>query len=275
MTAPTQVDEDLIAQAREVARAAPGLPSGRRLRAALGIGPVKAKAVLDRLAAEQSQRSKDRRRAMRAMRAGSYRTGSAHRPAPRSGTGLRRPVSTPSPLVLVPPLLQPRPVEGEARTAPVRAVAPRSEPVVRRVVTWPALLVAAPAFVAIWAGWVSLGRLTGFGRIQVLPGFGSGLVIDTAITLPVGVEAYAAYAFYVWLHPGSPRRARVFAAVSSVLATVLGMGGQTAFHLMAAAGMKAAPWQITTVVSCLPVAVFGLAATLIHLVRADRECFTD
>lgn len=35
--------------------------------------------------------------------------------------------------------------------------------------------------------------------------------------------------------------------------------------------MTAAPWQITTAVSCLPVAVFGLAAALVHMVRAGEE----
>jgi hypothetical protein len=39
---------------------------------------------------------------------------------------------------------------------------------------------------------------------------------------------------------------------------------------MAAAQMTLAPWQITTVVSCLPVSVFGLVAALVHMVRAGE-----
>ncbi len=35
---------------------------------------------------------------------------------------------------------------------------------------WPVLLLALPAFVAIWSGWVELGRLTGFGPVSPLPG---------------------------------------------------------------------------------------------------------
>jgi hypothetical protein len=48
-----------------------------------------------------------------------------------------------------------------------------------------------------------------------------------------------------------------------------GAGGQIAYHLLAAAGVTAAPWQITTAVACLPVAVLGMGAALAHLVRED------
>lgn len=57
-----------------------------------------------------------------------------------------------------------------------------------RVPSWPLLLLAAPAFVAIWSGWVGLGELTGFGTVRPLPGIWPGLELDTAITLPIGVE---------------------------------------------------------------------------------------
>jgi hypothetical protein len=33
---------------------------------------------------------------------------------------------------------------------------------------------------------------------------------------------------------------------------------------MIAAGMQRAPWWITTVVACLPVAVLGMGAALVH-----------
>jgi hypothetical protein len=65
--------------------------------------------------------------------------------------------------------------------------------------SWPLLLLALPAFVAIWGGWVGLGRLTGFGPIELLPGIWDGLSINSAITLPIGVETYAAFAMRVWL----------------------------------------------------------------------------
>lgn len=138
----------------------------------------------------------------------------------------------------------------------------------RRVPRWPLLLIALPAFVAIWSGWVGLGRLTGFGPVVLLPGIADEWVIDSAITLPIGVEAYAAYALFVWLAPDDAQlstTARRFACWSSVGALVLGMAGQVAYHLMAAAGMQVAPWQITAFVACLPVAVVGCAAALVHL----------
>ncbi|MCE0536003.1 helix-turn-helix domain-containing protein [Kineosporia rhizophila] len=131
---------------------------------------------------------------------------------------------------------------------------------------WPVLLLALPAFVAIWSGWVELGRLTGFGPVSPLPGIWDEATIDTAITLPIGVETYAAYAMYVWLALDVTERARRFACVSSIGSLVLGAAGQVAYHLMAAAGIERAPWPITALVACLPVAVLGMGAALAHLV---------
>jgi hypothetical protein len=139
----------------------------------------------------------------------------------------------------------------------------------RRPPTWPVIPLALPAAVSIWAGWVGLGRLTGFGVVQLLPGIWDGLRINTAVTLPIGMEAYASYALYVWLHKGTPRRARDFARVSSIVALTLGALGQVAYHLMAASGIESAPWPITAAVACLPVGVLGMGATLAHLLTVD------
>ena len=131
---------------------------------------------------------------------------------------------------------------------------------------WPLVLIALPAAVAIWSGWVGLGELCGFGPVRVLPGI-SDLTINTAITLPIGVEAYAAYALGAWMSPASPARARTFARRSAIGALIYGMAGQIIFHLLAAAHATAAPWPVVVVVSCMPVAVLGLAAGLTHLLR--------
>jgi hypothetical protein len=143
-----------------------------------------------------------------------------------------------------------------------------------RVPRWPLLLIALGAFVSIWGGWVGLGELTGFGPIRLLPGIADQVVINSAITLPIGVEAYAAYAMWAWLAPASAgvsATARRFACWSALGALVLGAGGQVAYHLMVAAGMTAAPWQITAFVSCLPVVVLGCGAALAHLIHRPKE----
>ena len=135
---------------------------------------------------------------------------------------------------------------------------------------WPLLLIAAPAAVAVWSGWVALGGLCGFGLVQPLPGIVSWH-LDTAITLPVGVEAYGAYALGAWLTPGTPERARTFARRSAIGALALGMLGQVVYHLLAAAGASRAPWPVVVLVSCLPVATLGFGAALTHLLRTPVE----
>lgn len=138
----------------------------------------------------------------------------------------------------------------------------------KRVARWPLLLLAAPAFVAIWGGWVGLGQLAGFGVIQLLPGIWDELTINTAVTLPIGLETYAAYALHVALSGRAPTRtAQKFAQWSAVGALTLGAGGQVAYHLMTAAHLTAAPWGITAAVAVLPVAVLGMGAALAHLIH--------
>jgi len=134
---------------------------------------------------------------------------------------------------------------------------------------WPLALIAAPAAVAIWAGWVGLGGMCGFGLVQPLPGIFSWH-LNTAITLPVGIESYGAYALYVWLGGHGSDRTRTWAKKSAIGALVLGCLGQLAFHLMVAAGWARAPWYVVMLVACLPVVTVYFAATLVHLIRADR-----
>ncbi|WP_405101484.1 ABC transporter permease [Micromonospora sp. NBC_01412] len=138
----------------------------------------------------------------------------------------------------------------------------------RRAVAWPVVLLALPAFVAIWSGWVGLGGLTGFGIVHPLPGIWDSFSINSAITLPIGVETYGAYALYVWLSGRVPAPALRFAKWSALGSLLVGSLGQVAYHLLEAAGITSAPWWITTAVACLPVAVLGMGAALAHLVRA-------
>ena len=137
----------------------------------------------------------------------------------------------------------------------------------RQLPRWPLFLIAAPAAFAVWSGWVGLGGMCGFGPVNLLPGIGGGFHLNTAITLPVGVEAYGAYALGAWLTPGTPERARSFARRSAIGALALGMLGQVVYHLLAAAGAQRAPWPVVVLVSCMPVMVLGFGAALTHLLR--------
>jgi hypothetical protein len=132
---------------------------------------------------------------------------------------------------------------------------------------WPLYLIASPAAVAVWSGWVGLGTLCGFGVVHPLPGIADGFTINTAITLPVGVEAFGAYALRAWLTPGASESARKFARWSAIGSLALGMLGQVAYHLLAAAHAIRAPWPVVVLVSCLPVVTLGFGAALTHLLH--------
>ncbi|WP_280422132.1 hypothetical protein [Nocardia carnea] len=140
---------------------------------------------------------------------------------------------------------------------------------------WPVLLLALPAFVAIWSGWVGLGELTGFGPVQPLPGI-ADFKINTAITLPIGMETYASYALYVWLS-GRIRseKTRSYAKWSAIGSLLLGAVGQVAYHLMTAAKISQAPAFVTVLVACLPVAVLGMGAALAHMIMREHHSAPD
>jgi hypothetical protein len=112
--------------------------------------------------------------------------------------------------------------------------------------------------------------MTGFGEVHPLPGIADDFSLNSAITLPIGVEAYAAYALHVWMSRRVPARARVFAMWSTLSAIVLGLLGQVAYHLLDANGVTVAPWPIIAAVACLPVVVFGMGAALAHLIRSGH-----
>lgn len=258
------VDPALIARARELVQ--PGqLPAKRALQKHLGKGWDTVNAVLAALEAERSRRPREARAKLR-------RIASRKRPAMPLRARFQA-VNGSAPTAVLPPVADQVPaVIREAPQKQAEAVpAPASEVPSKPVHTWPILIIAAGAFVAVWAGWVGLGGLTGFGMVNLLPGLvpdGDWATIDTRITLPASMEAYSAYAFYVLLHRNVPKRARKFAAWSAGFAVALGMGAQVAYHLMEAEGVKAAPAWVTAVVSCIPVATFALGAALRAMVRA-------
>jgi hypothetical protein len=159
-------------------------------------------------------------------------------------------------------------VPGRTERTPAHSVDAAPQRVVR---SWPLLVLALPAAIAVWAGWVGIGRMTGFGQVHPLPGIWPSFHLNTAVTLPVGVEAYAAYALRAWLSASGAVsvRTRRFARWSAIGSLMLGMAGQVSYHLLAQAHVTRAPWGVTTVVSCLPVMVLGMGAALAHLLHAD------
>ena len=147
----------------------------------------------------------------------------------------------------------------------------------RTVRSWPLLVLAAPAAAEVWSGWVGIAQKTGFGLVSPLPGILPSLHLDTSITLPVGVEAYAAYALRAWLTGGYvvSGRTRRFAKWSAICSFALGMAGQVAYHLLAQADAARAPWPVTMIVSCLPVLVLAMGTALAHMLRADAGTAAD
>jgi hypothetical protein len=85
------------------------------------------------------------------------------------------------------------------------------------------VVLATPAAVEVWSGWVGIAQKTAFGLVSPLPGIWPALHVDTSITLPVGVEAYAAYALRAWLggEPSVGGRTRRFAKWSVICSNVI------------------------------------------------------
>lgn len=244
--------EDLLPRARELAEHLGRVPSRNQVMKEFKIGAPKAAAVIESLNVTAAAPE-------------------LVEPAPAPVEQLP---ADPVPAEPVDPI-EPEPAAPEPEPEPQPAVdghpgTPTPPRKARRPVAWPVLLLALPAFVAIWSGWVGLGGLTGFGEVAPLPGIADGFVINTAITLPIGMESYAAYALWVWLGDRAPAPARRFARWSALLALAVGAAGQIAYHLLVAAGVQSAPWWITTVVACIPVAVLGMGAALAHLLHAGH-----
>lgn len=276
--------ETLIPQARELAAQLGQIPSRNKLMTQFKIGSKKANQILNALTETDTAPA---RRLHAVPNTDPHATepeslpdnalASASRGDATPPVGLRHQdeshqaaIVTPEPAMLASP--------GEdVRGASVTAPAPHEPAPMARFwsgwtrrlpASWPLILLALPAFVAIWSGWVGLGELTGFGLVHPLPGIADGFTLNTAITLPIGVETYAAYALRVALASGSaPRRAKRFAGWSAVASLVLGAAGQVAYHLMTVQHITTAPWWITTIVACLPVVVLGCGAALAHLQR--------
>lgn len=258
MTAPAQTRSaypvpvpDLLPQAQALAADLGQVPSRNRIMKALRVGAPKATELRDLLLAATPDQTQE------------PDPDQQHAPAP--------PSSDPA---LVDEPAEPDPQASDDGHPDTGSVSEPDQPAptapVRPLPVWPVLVLAAPAMVAIWAGWVDLGRLTGFGKVRVLPGIADRVQLDIAITLPVGMETYAAYALWVWLSGRAPARARSWARASAIASLIIGAAGQVAYHLMSAAGWTSAPWPVTAVVACLPVAVLGMGAALAHLLRSDH-----
>lgn len=242
---PAEFDE-LLPQARILAKRLGEIPSRNRLMGDLKIGAPKAKIVRTALLAEAQSDAAE------------------PDPDPVEPTGSEAPAE---PVTQEADKLQATD-NGHPGTEPAPTSAADARPSMPPMRSWPLLVLALPAFVAIWSGWVGLGGLTGFGVVHPLPGIADNVAINSAITLPIGMETYAAYAMRAWLSGADiPARARRFAMWSGVGSLVLGAAGQVAYHLMSAAGMTHAPWPITTAVSCLPIAVVGMGVALASLLR--------
>ena len=271
--------EELVPQAQLVARELGRIPSQNRLKAALHVRAERAKAVLEVLeetgfdptAPEPETAGPELVPHVRPEPSlNGHRLGLS---IPVNGSGEPDASNSPEPSSVRQAWSRwnPRHTAPEPTGHAAREPLPAGRPVRR----WPVILLAAPAFVAIWSAWVGVGELAGFGPVRPLPGIADGFTINSAITLPIGMETYAAYALRVWLADGCSTRARRFAKRSAIAAFVLGGLGQIAYHLMTAANLTTAPWLITAVVSCLPVVVLGFGAALVHLQQPQLDRTED
>ena len=124
-------------------------------------------------------------------------------------------------------------VSGPVPARTTRDRCPEAAQPVRIVRSWPLLVLTAPASAEVWSGWACITQKTGFGLVTPLPGIWPSLHLDTAITLPVGVEAYAAYALRAWLtHERTvSARTRRFAKWSAICSFVISSPRPAVFNV--------------------------------------------
>jgi hypothetical protein len=255
--------ETLIPQARELAAQLGQTPSRNKLMTQFKIGSKKANQILDALADADTSPARRLHAVPNTDQAQPEPAGSPVTEETRTVVSQGMDVTQPGrPAVLASPGEDARGASVTSAPSTVRAWRNWTR---RLPASWPLILLALPAFVAIWSGWVGLGELTGFGPVHPLPGIADGFTLNTAITLPIGVETYAAYALRVWLAGVGSSQAQRFAKWSALGSLALGVAGQIAYHLMTAWHVIQAPWPITAAVACLPVIVLGLGAALAHL----------
>lgn len=153
--------EDLLPAARDLAERTGELPSRNRLMKEFKVGGPKARAILSALrqplpdaSPVTSEPSGETSQTRPETEADPGSDSSPEVASPVEKTVIDGTASESSPL--------PTPsVDPGASVIPERVRKPR--PPVR---SWVLLLLAAPAFVAIWSGWVGLGGLTGFGVVH-------------------------------------------------------------------------------------------------------------
>lgn len=264
----TRSPEAALEQAREAVGNGP-IPARTALRKLLGVGWGTAAQIHAELTSERQQERAERRGRMKATMARIQARGVSRKARHQPPRNRPKPERTEPQVPAVATV--PTPDPGATETAPKIDPAAPSRTAPGPLRTWPVLILCLPAFVAIWSGWVDLGGMTGFGVVHPFPGIpvAEKITIDTAITLPIGMETYAAYALYVWLSGRVHGRTLAFARWSAIGSLLLGFAGQAVYHQMVAIGWASAPWPITLVVSGIPVAVLGMGAALAHLVRAQ------
>lgn len=107
--------------------------------------------------------------------------------------------------------------------------------------------------------------------MRLLPGIADRVVVNLAVTLPAGKEAYAVIGLAVWLSSRTAgARIRRFAMWSSITALAIGSLGQVLYHVLARPDTDAPVW-VTVFVSILPVLILGAGAALFHLIGEDQR----
>lgn len=255
------LDRVKLALAEDQAEGKPR-PSQNDLATRLGTSRARVRTALAKLATQPADPAPAPIAAPTTWRTtGDLADGLGHQVARRPPAVANQPASWRPPAANPPPRWQPPPTYPPAVA---RAAG-------RRVRLWPLTVIGLAAFVALWSGWVGLGAMTGFGPMRLLPGIWDHFVVNTAVVLPISLEAYAWFALKVLLTGSYSVATTRFAKRSTWFALGVGGGAQASYHLMAAVHWSVAPWPVTMLVSVIPIIVLAFAASLAHRVRQEGD----
>lgn len=136
--------------------------------------------------------------------------------------------------------------------------------------TWLLAPISFGAFIATWGGWAKLASMTGYAKVEMIPGQ-DWSTFNIGAVLPMTVEPFGMLAISVAFNSKLRTWARVVAGAMAMVTLISAGICQVVVHYLTVNHKAVAPDPIVAIASLLPVIVLGLGAGLAILGAATRD----